>query len=43
MSLHSLCAEAEYKSDISQEEKDAILSSIYAEFSKVESYLNGLN
>lgn len=43
MVLHSLCADAEYKGNVSKEEKDAILGSIYAEFSKVESYLKGLN
>lgn len=43
MTLHAICADAEHKGDVSRKEKDVILSSLYAEFGKVESYLNGLN
>jgi PAS domain S-box-containing protein len=43
MALHSICSDAEYKGDVTREEKDAILSNLYAEFAKVESYLKGLN
>lgn len=43
MALHAICTDAEHKGDVTQEEKDLILNSLYNEFSKVESYLNGLN
>ncbi len=43
MALHSLCSDAEHKGDVSKEEKSLILSNLYAEFGKVESYLNGLH
>ncbi len=43
MTLHSICSDAEHKGNVTREEKDMILSSLYAEFAKVESYLNGLN
>lgn len=43
MALHQLCAQAEYQGHISSEEKSAVLSTLYAEFSKVENYLKGLN
>ncbi|MDY0030044.1 MAG: ATP-binding protein [Pseudobdellovibrionaceae bacterium] len=43
MALHSLCSDAERKGDVSKEEKSLILSNLYREFGKVESYLNGLH
>lgn len=43
MSLHAICSDAEHKGDVTKEEKNSILGSLYAEFSKVESYLKGLN
>ncbi|MCB1559449.1 MAG: response regulator [Alphaproteobacteria bacterium] len=43
MMLHSLCSDAEHKGDVSREEKSLILSNLYKEFGKVESYLNGLH
>lgn len=43
MTLHSLCSEAEHQGDLSRDEKATVLSNIYAEFSKVENYLKGLN
>ncbi|HNQ92562.1 MAG TPA: ATP-binding protein, partial [Alphaproteobacteria bacterium] len=43
MALHSLCSAAEHQGDLSKDEKAAVLGNIYAEFSKVENYLKGLN
>jgi PAS domain S-box-containing protein len=43
VALHAICSDAEHKGEVSREEKDMILSSLYAEFSKVETYLKGLN
>lgn len=43
MALHAICTDAEHKGTAPREEKDIILSNLYAEFSKVESYLKGLN
>lgn len=43
MALHTLCAEAEYSSELPASEKDLILGGLYQEFSKVENYLKGLN
>ncbi len=43
MALHAICTDAEHKGNIPKEEKDLILNNLYAEFGKVENYLNGLN
>lgn len=43
VTLHAICSDAEHKGEVSREEKDMILSTLYAEFSKVETYLKGLN
>ncbi len=43
MALHAICSDAEHKGNIAKEEKDLILNNLYAEFGKVENYLNGLN
>lgn len=43
MALHAICTDAEHKGDSSREEKDMILSNLYTEFSKVETYLKALN
>jgi len=43
MKLHALCSDAEYKGGIDRDEKNIILSSLYVEFARVESYLKGLN
>ncbi len=43
VTLHAICSDAEHKGEVSREEKDMILNSLYAEFSKVETYLKGLN
>ena len=43
MALHSICSDAEHQGDVTKEEKGIILSSLYSEFAKVESYLKGLN
>lgn len=43
MALHAICADAEYKGTGTSTEKDIILSCLYSEFSKVETYLKSLN
>ncbi|MBL8638988.1 MAG: response regulator [Alphaproteobacteria bacterium] len=43
MLLHRLCSEAEHQGECDRDQKDLILSGIYAEFNKVETYLKGLN
>lgn len=43
MALHAICSDAEHKGEVTKEEKDMILTALYSEFSKVESYLKGLN
>ncbi len=43
MTLHAICSDAEHKGEVSDAEKDLILSNLYSEFSKVETYLKGLN
>lgn len=43
MALHQLCTEAEHQCSLSNDEKAIVLSNLYAEFGKVESYLKGLN
>lgn len=43
MHLHAICTDAEHKGDVTREEKGIILSSLYSEFSKVETYLKELN
>lgn len=43
MTLHTLCSNAEMYNNEGEKGREELLNGLYAEFSRVENYLKGLN